>query len=149
MITQNVFSLPLSLSRIKKPVPISLHGFHIYIHACVLNHFSHECLLQPYGLLPTRLLCPWDSPGKNTGVGCHVLLQRIFPTQRPYSHLLQLLHCRQFLYRWAKRKAHVCVSLCVYTDILYCFIFLCTWTSYWENIHNIYQFISLWPPSKS
>ena len=27
-----------------------------------------------------RLLCPWDSPGKNTGVGCHSLLQRIFPT---------------------------------------------------------------------
>ena len=26
---------------------------------------------------PTRLLCPWDSPGKNTGVGCHFLLQRM------------------------------------------------------------------------
>ena len=36
--------------------------------------------LQPCGLLPTRLLCPWDSPGRNTGVGCHSLLQRIFPT---------------------------------------------------------------------
>ena len=29
----------------------------------------------PYGLQPTRLLCPWDSPGKNTGVGCHFILQ--------------------------------------------------------------------------
>ena len=29
----------------------------------------------------TRLLCPWDFPGKNTGVGCHFLLQGIFPTQ--------------------------------------------------------------------
>ena len=37
--------------------------------------------LQPHGLQPTRLLCPWDSPGKNTGVGCHFLLQGIFPTQ--------------------------------------------------------------------
>ena len=37
--------------------------------------------LQPYGLLPTRLLCPWDSPSKNTGVCCHALLQRIFPTR--------------------------------------------------------------------
>ena len=27
------------------------------------------------------LLCPWDSPGKNTGVGCHAVLQGIFPTQ--------------------------------------------------------------------
>ena len=31
--------------------------------------------VQPHGLQPTRLLCPWDSPGKNTGVGCHFLLQ--------------------------------------------------------------------------
>ena len=29
----------------------------------------------PHGLQPTRLLCPWDSLGKNTGVGCHFLLQ--------------------------------------------------------------------------
>ena len=31
--------------------------------------------LWPQGLKPTRLLCPWDFPGKNTGVGCHFLLQ--------------------------------------------------------------------------
>ena len=37
--------------------------------------------LRPHGLEPSRLLCPWDSPGKNTGVGCHFLLQEIFPTQ--------------------------------------------------------------------
>ena len=37
--------------------------------------------LQPHGLQPARLLCPWNSPGKNTGVGSHSLLQEIFPTQ--------------------------------------------------------------------
>ena len=37
--------------------------------------------LQPHGLLPTRLLCPWNFPGENTGVGCHFLLQGIFLTQ--------------------------------------------------------------------
>ena len=37
--------------------------------------------LQPHGLKPARLLCPWNSPGKNTGVGCHFLFQGIFPTQ--------------------------------------------------------------------
>ena len=47
------------------------------------------------GLQPTRLLCPWDFPGKNTGVGCHFLLQGIFPTQGSNSGLL---HCRQILY---------------------------------------------------
>ena len=31
--------------------------------------------LWPHGLSPTRLLCPWDFPGKSTGVGCHCLLQ--------------------------------------------------------------------------
>ena len=36
--------------------------------------------LRPCGLQPARLLCPWDS-GKNTGVGCHALLQGTFPTQ--------------------------------------------------------------------
>ena len=33
--------------------------------------------LQLHGLYPTRLLCPWNSPGKNTGVGCHILLQQL------------------------------------------------------------------------
>ena len=36
--------------------------------------------LRPHGLQPTRLLCPWDSLGKNTGVGCHFLHQGTFPT---------------------------------------------------------------------
>ena len=49
--------------------------------------------LQPYGPKPARLLCPWDSPGKNTGVGCHALLQGIFPTQGWNPGLLCLLHC--------------------------------------------------------
>ena len=51
--------------------------------------------LQPCRLQPARLLCPWDSPGKNTRVGYHFLLQGIFPTQ---GSNLGLLHCRQMLY---------------------------------------------------
>ena len=41
---------------------------------------------------PTRLLCPWDSPGKKTGVGCHALLQGILPTQESNPCLLCLPH---------------------------------------------------------
>ena len=48
--------------------------------------------LWPHGLLPTRLICPWNSPGKNTGVGCHFLLQGIFLTQGWNLLLLCLLH---------------------------------------------------------
>ena len=40
---------------------------------------------------PTRLLCPWDFPGKNTGVGCHLLFQRIFSTWGSNPHLICLL----------------------------------------------------------
>ena len=51
---------------------------------------SHS--LRPYGLQPTRLLCPWSFPGKNTRVGCHVLLQVIFLTQGWNPSFLSLLH---------------------------------------------------------
>ena len=40
---------------------------------CVASVVSDS--VRPHGLQPTRLLHPWDSPGKNTGVGCHFLLQ--------------------------------------------------------------------------
>ena len=48
--------------------------------------------LRSTGLQPARLLCLWDSPGKDTGVGCHAHLQGIFPTQGLNLHLLCLLH---------------------------------------------------------
>ena len=49
------------------------------------------------------LLNPWDFPGKSTAVGCHFLLQRIFPTQ---GSNLGLPHCRQTLVTlWATREA--------------------------------------------
>ena len=63
----------------------------VWSHCCCLL-FSWKvmsnCLL-PYGLQITRLLCPWDPPGKNTGVDYHALLQGIFLTQGSNPHLLQ------------------------------------------------------------
>ena len=50
---------------------------------------SYLTLLQPHGLWSTRPLRPWDFPGKNTGVDCHFLLQRIFWTQGLNLQLLQ------------------------------------------------------------
>ena len=55
----------------------------IYICVCVCVYAKslQLCLtLRPYGLLLAKLLCPWDSPGKNTGVG-YFILQGIFLTQ--------------------------------------------------------------------
>ena len=58
--------------------------------------------LWPYGRQPTGLLSPWNSPGKNTGVGCHFLLQGIFSTQGLNPGLL---HCRQILYPLSHQRS--------------------------------------------
>ena len=61
--------------------------------AVVLLLFSHSVMsnsLWPHELQLTRLLYAWDSPDKNTGVGCHFLLQGIFLTQGSNLHCLQV-----------------------------------------------------------
>ena len=58
-------------------------------HLVVSNSLWH------HGLEPARLLCPWNSPGKNTGAGCHFLLQVVFLTQGCNPGLLR---CKQILY---------------------------------------------------
>ena len=64
----------------------------LYVYTCVCAKSLQSCpILRFYGLQPARLLCSWDSPGKNTGVGCHVLLQMIFlgcnPGIKPMSFM--------------------------------------------------------------
>ena len=69
-----------------------LTSFFLFGVYCLVRAKSPQsCSLQPYRLQPPRLLHPWDSPGKNTGVGCHTLLQGIFLTQELNPHLLCLL----------------------------------------------------------
>ena len=60
-------------------------------HVCASSVAQSRLTVQLNGLQPARLLCPWDSPGKNTGVGCHALLQGIFLTQGWNLCLLCLL----------------------------------------------------------
>ena len=73
-------------------------GWVLYIFdGCFISCSVMSNSLHPHGLQPARLLCPWDSPGRYTGVGCHAL-QRIFLTQGSNLPLLCLLHCRQILY---------------------------------------------------
>ena len=55
---------------------------------------------------PARLLCAWDSPGKNAGVGCHFLLQGIFSTQRSNPHLL----LGRQMHTWILNWLHWCVK---------------------------------------
>ena len=73
--------------------------------ACMHAKSLQSCptLCNPMDCSPTGLLCPWDSPGKNTGVGCHFLLQGIFLTQGLNPGLL---HCRQTLYHLSEQGSH-------------------------------------------
>ena len=59
----------------------------IYSNPCVFSHLLVLDFLRPHGLL-----CPWNFLGKNTGVGCHFLLQRFFLTQVSNLCFLYLLH---------------------------------------------------------
>ena len=49
------------------------------VYACVLSHSVVSDSLWPHRRQPARPLCPWDCPGKHTGVACHALLQRGLP----------------------------------------------------------------------
>ena len=77
------------LSFIQINCKISLY-FSIFWAGLSLSVVSNS--LQPHE--SARLLCPWDSSGKNIGAGCHALLQGIFQTQGLNLHLLHLLHCQ-------------------------------------------------------
>ena len=68
---------------------------HSYCYHCV-ELVTQSCLtLWPHGLESARFLYPWDSSGKNTGVGSYPVFQGIFPTQGSNQGLL---HCRQILH---------------------------------------------------
>ena len=84
------------LSQIKR-LYYSQHYKSVYLNgicrACTLVSFVLCCAVRSCISLSatpqeSRLLCPWDFLGRNTGVGCHFLLQGIFPTKGSNSHLL-------------------------------------------------------------
>ena len=62
---------------------------------CVLGRFTCVQLFASLWSVAARLLCPWDSPGKNTGLDCHALLHGIFYTQELNPGFL---YCRQVFY---------------------------------------------------
>ena len=76
------------------------------------ENISHSVMsdsLRPHGLQPARLPCSWDSPGKNTGVGSHSLLQWIFLIQGLNPSLLQ---CRQILFCLSHQGSQYYLVIC-------------------------------------
>ena len=72
------------------------------LYCAVLSHSVMSDSLQPHGLSLPGSSVHGDSLGKNTGVGCHALLQGIFPTQGSNPGLL---HCRQILYNLSQQES--------------------------------------------
>ena len=67
---------------------------HLRVCCVCVSHSFVSDPLWPHGLQPARLVCPGNSPGKTTGVGCHFFLQEILPTQESKPGFP---HCRQTL----------------------------------------------------
>ena len=80
-----------------------VRGVCVCVCVCVLSRSVVSNPLWPHGLQPTRLLCPWDFPGKNTGASCHFLLQGILLIQasNPVSRVSVSCVGRWILYHYA------------------------------------------------
>ena len=98
----------------------------------------------------TRLLCLWDSPGKNTGVGCYFLLQGIFPTQGWNPHLLHLLHWQEGSLPLAPPGSddeHLFIFLLVIyiPSSVKCLVILAHFLFYFLTIFTVHLFIYFLP----
>ena len=98
------------------PEPVATSVFskcwHLLNGVYVLCLVAQSCLTlcDPMDCSPPVCSVRGDSPAKNTGVGCHALLQGIFPAQGSNLHLLHLLHLlhyRWILHCWATREAPI------------------------------------------
>ena len=118
-------------------IPKSFQKFNLFSCA-VLSYLVSSDSLWPRGLEPTRLLCPWDSPGKKTGVDCYAFLQGIFLTQ---GLKLDLPYCRLILYHLSHQRSPSYFWLEIYLSILL-FLFLartCHFSSLADVLWRLYH----------
>ena len=118
----SVFSVSIFSSQLCWPgQAVSQETWECILTSCLTSweseSVSHSVVaysLRPTGVQPTRLLCPWNSPGKNTGVGCHSLLQGTLPNPgiKPMSLMSPGLAGRFFITSaaWEVHVTNVCVS---------------------------------------
>ena len=115
-------------------------------YVCVLSLSVVSDSLQPHGLWPARL-CPWDSPGKYTGVGCHTLLQGIFPTQG--LNLSSYVSCigRRVLYHWLTWEDRTDLFSCFW--ILFFRISFCGFLNFFltDSFPHLSWLFRTWVPS--
>ena len=85
----------------------------LFQYVCLVAQ-SRLTLCDPVDYSPPGFIVHGDSPDKNTGVGCHAFLQRIFPTQGSTG----LPHCRQILYHLNHQGGHQDTSICPLLNLL-------------------------------
>ena len=101
----------------------------------VLSCSAMSDSLWSQGLLPISLLCPWNSPDKNTGMGCQSFIQGIFPTQGSNPGLW---HCRQILYRLSHKQSLLfCLSYLIVAVVI-------TWIDKTSVILPCLYLLDLW-----
>ena len=92
-----------------QPFPSTMHESEKWKWSCSVVSDSS----RPHGLQPTRLLCPWDFPGKSSGVGCHCLLQSYSASQFKTinSSVLSLLYSpNSHIHTWLLEKPQLQVD---------------------------------------
>ena len=135
--------------RVRHTERLSLHNhYSLYKHKCAVCAQSPQSCptLQHQGLQPTRLLCPWNFPGKNTGVAISSSRESSQPRDRTH---VPCIFCtgRHILYHWHHLRnpnvnicvyaricmyMHVCVCICMYMYVYAC---LCMYMHVYVYIH--------------
>ena len=93
---------------------------------------------RPHRLQPTRLLCPWDFPGKSTVVGCHLLLQGIFLNQGLNPGLQ---HCRQALYHLSHQGSQLLSKAFFLFYFSYYYLLLLFYYIYYYLCYQVISFL--------
>ena len=94
----------------------------------------------PWIVACTKFLCPWDFQGKSTGVGCHFLLQGIFPTQGSNPGLS---HCRQTLYCLSHQGSPEVYGICPLLVILILINWLGWFFKFLQSSYSFFFFLTL------
>ena len=103
------------------------------MHVCMVFSFSRFHLFTTPWTVAHQVPLSMDSPGKNTGVGCHDFLQGIFPTQGLNLCLLWLLHRRQILYQGSYLGSPTYIAKYYYQHPLLKWCICCNWWTKWTQ----------------
>ena len=119
----------------------------LHIHCFYSESESHSVVsssLWPHRLQPTRLLCPWHSPGQNTRVGNCSLLQGIFSTQESKTGLPHYRHLPHYLPSEPPGKVYdnaACIKQVCWCHFPISIFSLCVSVSRFGNSHSISNFL--------